>query len=83
MTLAKRSPPGIQWQSLTYTQNEQVVLKGASEALPKIYEFVASLDSLPLFGQVEAKRVAKRKSDERDVTDFEISCPFARAKASP
>lgn len=79
-TLAKFSPEGIQWQAMTYTQHEQVILKGTSEELPKVYEFVAGLDGLPLFEHVETKRVAKRKSGDRDLSDFEISCPFVVAK---
>ena len=43
----------------------------------KVYEFVASLDTLPLFGQVEARRVTRRKAEEGSVTDFEIHCPLA------
>jgi Tfp pilus assembly PilM family ATPase len=72
--LAKLSPPGIQWESLAFTQGETVVLKGVSAVLPKVYEFVASLEAVPLFRQVEAKRVSKRKAGGADVTDFEIHC---------
>jgi Tfp pilus assembly PilM family ATPase len=80
-TLATLSPPDIQWTSLTFTQDEVLVLKGTSGQLPKIYEFVAALESSPLFGQVEARRVIKRKSEGKEVNDFEISCPLVGDRA--
>ena len=81
MTLASLTPPEIRWQSLAYTEHEQVVLKGTSVQLPKVYEFVAGLDGLPIFGQVETKRVAKRGGEGAEgATDFEIICPLASAE---
>jgi Tfp pilus assembly protein PilN len=82
-TLAIHSPEGIQWDSLTFTQGDGLALKGISEALPDVYEFVAGLDGEPAFGQVEARRVAKGKAGEEDVTTFEIACPLAGATGAP
>ena len=80
--LAKLSPPGVRWESVAFAAGESTVLKGTSKELPKIYEFVANLDKQPIFRHVEAKRVSKRKGDESDLTDFEISCPLVGAKAA-
>ena len=79
-TMAALSPPGIQWQSMTFTEGETMVLKGTSEELPKIYEFVAGLNSAPLFKQVESRRVSRRKFGEKELTDFELNCPLLTAK---
>ena len=66
---------------MTFTQGEAVVLKGSSDELPKIYEFIAGLNSAPFFRQVEApRRIAKRKSGDKNLTDFEINCPLITAK---
>ena len=78
-TLAKRSPPEIAWTSLSYTHRESVVLAGVADQLPKVYEFSGSIASAPDFGAVEARRVAKRKAGEEDVTDFELRCPLGAA----
>ncbi len=82
-TLASLSPKEIRWNSLTFSQGEGVVLKGTSTELPKVYEFVASLDSTPLFDHVEAKRTVKRKSGEDSLTDFDITCPIVTTTPSP
>jgi hypothetical protein len=82
-TLAKLSPPEIRWNSLTYTRSDTLVLNGTAEALPKIYEFSGGLAASALFGEVEPRRVSKRKSGEQDLTDFELRCPLLSAKATP
>jgi len=82
-TLARLSPEGIRWTTLTYLADQGLTLKGTSEVLPKVYEFVASLDGTHLLGRVEPKRVAKRKSGDADVTDFEINCPLGHPGAAP
>jgi hypothetical protein len=81
--MAKLSPPEITWNALTYTRGETVVLSGTAEALPKVYEFSGGLASSAVFGAVEPRRMSKRKSGERDVTDFELRCPLLSAKATP
>ena len=81
--MAKVTPAGVDWSGLTFSQEDGLILKGTSVELPKIYEFIAALNNTSLFGNVEERRVAKRKSGDRDVTDFEISCPFPTLKAPP
>ena len=82
--LAKLSPKGVQWDALTFTQGEALILKGESEALPRVYEFVASLSNAGLFGTVPTPRVSQRKTGEGEqgVTDFEIRCPLVPPKKS-
>jgi Tfp pilus assembly PilM family ATPase len=81
--LADLSPDGIAWESLVFSHGEELILRGASETLPRIYEFVAALEGLPFFEVVEAKRVSKRKAGTgaRDITEFEVACTFASANA--
>ena len=67
-------PPGSQLNSVTYAARGEVVLKGVSEELPKVYEFVSELGKIPVFAKVEPRRVSKRKIEAQDITDFEISC---------
>lgn len=76
-TLAELTLPEIQWNVITYTKDETLLLKGTSEKLPKVYEFVAALESMPYFEEVTVRRVARRTVDTRTVTDFEVRCSFA------
>lgn len=75
--IAVQSPPGIQWDSLVFTQGEAVVLRGTSGELPKVYEFADALRGTGLFAEVEASRVAKRAESTAGVTDFELRCRFS------
>lgn len=78
--IARRSPPEIHWESVTFSRGESVVLRGVADALPKLYEFVASLNGDPLFEGVETRRVAPRQADEEEgLTEFELICPLVDA----
>jgi hypothetical protein len=81
--VAKLSPPEIKWTSLTFTQGEAIVLGGVADQLPKVYEFSGAIARTPNFGNVEARRVSKRKEGDRDVTDFELRCPLVSNKRAP
>ncbi len=81
--LAEHSPDGIEWKSLTFADGGELTLKGISEELPKIYEYVAALGRIPPLEQAAARRVAKRKLEARDVTEFEISCPLSAPGVAP
>ena len=81
-TLARLSPEDVQWNALSFTLGESVVLGGTADALPKVYEFSGSVSSSPLFKDVEVRRVTKRKGEEKDLTDFDLRCPLASAKST-
>jgi Tfp pilus assembly protein PilN len=72
--LGQRSPPVIQWDRLTFTQHEQLTLRGVSEDMPKVFDFATALRAIPFCAQVDAKRVTKKKTGDQDLTEFEIVC---------
>ncbi len=74
LELGHQTPPAIQWDAVTYVKGEQVVLKGVSQEMPKVFDFVAGLKASPRFTNVEAKRVTKRKEGAEDITEFEVVC---------
>ena len=74
--LATRSPQGIQWDSLVYTDGDTVVLKGTSGTLPNVYEYADALRAAKLFAEVDTARVSKRAEETSGVTDFELRCTF-------
>ena len=79
---AQRTPGAIQWATLSYTKGEQIALKGVSEEIPKVYDFAAELRGAGLFAQVESRRVAKRKVNDADVTEFELVCLLQASEES-
>ncbi|MCM8812147.1 MAG: pilus assembly protein PilM [Candidatus Omnitrophica bacterium] len=72
--VTKVLPPEIRLESIAFTANESVILKGVSSELPKVYELTNGLGKLPDFSSVTARRTAKRREGEQSVTDFEIEC---------
>jgi hypothetical protein len=81
--LARLSLEEIQWNALSFREDEALVLDGTSDQLPKVYEFAAALGDSAMFGDVNPRRVTKRRSGDRDVTDFEMYCPLATVKVPP
>lgn len=74
--LNRLSPDAVKWNALTYTANENVILAGVSTEIPKVFEMVTGIEKTEMFGQAEAKKVAKRRVKDQDVTEFEITSPF-------
>lgn len=80
--LAQHTPSTIRWSSLHFTKDGQIILKGSSEQMPKVFDFVAAIEKSPLFSKVEARHVAKKKDSSQDLTEFEIVCLFVSKEAS-
>lgn len=82
-TLARLSLSEIQWNALSFREDEAIVLDGTSDQLPKVYEFAAALNDSAIFVDVNPRRVNKRSSGDKDVTDFQMYCPIASVKVPP
>jgi Tfp pilus assembly protein PilN len=86
--VVRYSPPEVRWDDLDFRQNDRLVLKGTSTELSKVYDLVAALQRTGMFAQVEARRVAKKRQGDQDVSSFEMVCqlgppaPAAAAEAT-
>ena len=78
LEVQKSTPDAVQWDTLTFTQGEELALKGFSRDMPKVFEMVTALENSPLLEKPTVGRVAKRKVNERDVTAFEMVAPFKK-----
>ena len=58
-------------------EDEKVDIKGTASALSEVFRFVKLLDDSKYFENVEVKYAAKRKAQEAEFVDFEISCPLS------
>ena len=82
--LSEQTPPSILWDSITYIKDGQIILKGVSEDMPKVFDFAAELKKSPTFTKIEARRVAnKKKGGEQGTTEFEIVCSFEAPEKAP
>ncbi len=67
-------PSEIRLESITFEAAQTVSFRGSSSEMPKVFELVSELGSIPLFTEVNARRAAQRKQEGKDVADFEIVC---------
>lgn len=72
--LNRVQPDSLTWDNFSYTRGEEIVMKGVSAELPKVFDYVAAIEGLSVCHQPEAGRVSKRKEGEDFVTEFSIGC---------
>ena len=70
-------PPGIHLVSLSFDGKENLTLRGESSEMSEVFNFVNKLEESDYFQNVKSKYATKRKVEDKEVTDFEISCPLA------
>lgn len=77
--LHKNTPPEIYLKAIAFEEGSHVVLKGVSQKMSTVFEFVSTLEKLPNFHQVKAKHATRSGSKEgSDEIDFEINCPLSK-----
>jgi len=77
--LHRSTPPEIYLKSIAFEEQSHVVLKGMTQKMSAVFEFVSTLEKLPNFRQVKAKNATRSGSkDGSDEIEFEITCPLAK-----
>ncbi len=71
--LNRVAPASVRWNAFSFIGEGKVSVKGVSDQMPRVYDYVSAIERSALFEQVEAKRVSKRKDGEAYVTEFEIT----------
>ncbi|HEX9780012.1 MAG TPA: pilus assembly protein PilM [bacterium] len=74
--LAQLCPASLRWSALTFSQGQDVIVRGTSNDMPEVFEYVAAIQRAALCSSVEARRVTKRREGEQYLTEFEIVCAF-------
>lgn len=73
----KKVPEGVYLSEIIYVRGTVLAIRGTSRDNARVFQFVESLRTEPLFQDVQVKYVTKRN----DVNDFEVSCLWAVAPA--
>lgn len=71
-------PQEIYLTCVNFEENKQVSLRGTSKDMSLVFKLVKTLEELPDFEDVKTKYVTKRRLKDKDLTDFEITCPLVR-----
>jgi Tfp pilus assembly protein PilN len=81
--LHKSTPSDVYLKTVTFDEGSQVVLKGVSQKMSTVFEFVSILEKLPNFRGVKTKNVARSGTREGgEETEFEITCPLRKNSES-
>ena len=70
-------PPDIHLSSLSFDGKELLLLRGSSNLMSEVFNLVSKLEESEYFQNVQTKFATKHIVKDKEVTDFEISCPLA------
>jgi len=73
----KAITPEMHLVSMSFDGKENLTLRGQSNEMSEVFSFVNKLEESSYFQNVKTKYATKRKEGEKEITDFEISCPLA------
>jgi Tfp pilus assembly protein PilN len=59
---------------LTLSKDRLLDMRGRSDKMTSVFDFVNQLKSRPTFQEVETRQLTKRIADNKEVVDFEIHC---------
>lgn len=76
--LYRMVPEDVVLTEVHFEAGKGMAVKGYSANMSRIFEFVTALERLPIFGTVKTKSVAKRKSGDKEVADFLLTCEMAK-----
>ena len=68
--------PEIHLVSLSFNGKDLLTLRGTSNSMSEIFNFVNKLEESDYFKNVNTKYVTKHKVQDRELSDFEITCPL-------
>ena len=68
--------PEIHLVSLSFNGKDSLVLRGTSNVMSEVFDFVNRLEESEYFQNVKTKYATKHKTEEKELTDFEILCPL-------
>jgi Tfp pilus assembly PilM family ATPase/Tfp pilus assembly protein PilN len=79
--LHRTTPPQIHLKAIAFDEGGQLVLKGATQKMSTVFEFVSMLEKLSNFHDVKAKHATRSAGKEGvDEVEFEITCPLAPSR---
>ena len=69
--------PDIYFNNIKFDE-EGLSVKGTSESMSAVFMLVSKMEKSKYFQNVKTKYTTKRKEEEKDLTDFQITCAFER-----
>jgi Tfp pilus assembly PilM family ATPase/Tfp pilus assembly protein PilN len=73
-------PHQITLSTFTFQEGKLVTLRGTSQAMSDVFTFINVLENSPYFQNVQIRYARKRKVKNKEITDFQISCPLLAHK---
>jgi len=72
----KAVPPEIYLSMITFDGKNNLILRGDSDIMSEVFNFVSKLEESEYFNNVKAKNTTQRKEKNKEIISFEIQCPL-------
>lgn len=69
-------PKEVYLTGVVYVKNKEVILSGTSLGMSDVFKLVTLLEELGCFEKVKTNYATKKKKEDREVVDFELTCPI-------
>lgn len=63
-------------------KDKAVAIKGVSEEMSAVFQFLSTLEATPEFEQVKTRNVTKKKVDNKDMAEFEMTATISQGQLS-
>jgi len=73
-------PPDVYLDNIRFSEEREFSIKGTSESMSTVFALVSSMNKSIYFQNVKTKYTTKRKDENKDVTDFQITCTLKEDK---
>jgi len=74
--LYKIVPREITLGAFTFEERKAVSIRGSSKAMSDVFKFVSILEKSDYFHKVNLRYANKRRVEQAELTDFQITCPL-------
>lgn len=75
-------PDSILMTSFQYSSRDKnIILRGVSPEMSAVFQFLTTLEAAPYLEMVKTRNVTKRKTEEQELSEFEIIANIALPKA--
>ena len=71
-------PPEIFLVSVSLVGEDSLAIRGTANMMAEVFKFVGKLEGSGYFENVKTKYATKHKIGNKELTDFEISCPLTQ-----
>jgi len=74
------TPKEITLKMITFEADSKITLRGQALAMSDVFKFITTLEDSGYFKDIQTKYTTKKRTTDKDISEFEIVCPISKVK---